>query len=688
MTEAPQENTRPQETNGPLKVQPPKLFHQNFPLQIVALLSWVLAWMVVQSLLNSKGLNAKQQVTAFVLVTATLFGATFLTRRAWFYQLLTSVNFAVSQVLFMALSVLMGTVVLQELAPADYDRIYGPTARKLIALTHSADLYRSLWFYALLSLLALAMLSVAWKRKPYPPHRIGFLLVHISTSLILLGGLWGKYSYVRAFNELRAGEPVDTFYKVKGGRILEDPVALPGFHIRLNQFTAEHYDPEYKLYAFVQPDGKGGFEKNPKAYEIKQGMKSRLPLSNLHFDVEQIIPNALDAGEFIDNPKAPEDPALRVMLGIGNPEPVIGDLFARSKRGFRRDEPGGRFAVVYQDRWSEDFAHQLRQTPPKAEKLVMNFMGKTLEHDAKVGSTWDFPAFSLKVEKFYADFAVKKDKDGSPEAYSRSQNTLEPWLELRLQAPDGTGRRVMLSAKNPGLSDQLNGPNLPKGMSLRYVREGEERQGRFVVFTREDRSVRLVENGRVTRTEPLQLNKPFIVEKGLSATPVAAMDHADYVPNFVPHPDPKEAAKFERPAVKVKIWDPSSGKSEEKWLDAKGPEGGPTAETFFDRSVGLIYQAKQTEPKDFRSELVVLDDKGSELRKKTVSVNDPMIFRGYWFYQSNYNPDDPNVSGIMMVHEPGIWLVYLGFLSLILGMVWMFYLKPVLKRRADASKGA
>ena len=235
--------TQPVATPTPA-ARPPKSFHQNNPLQIVALLSWVVAWMVAQSLLNSKGLNAKQQVTAFVAIIIAIYGAAFLTKRAWFYQLLTSVNFAVSQVLFMALSVLMGTVVLQELASADYERLYGHTARKLIALTHSADLYRSLWFYALLSLLALSMLAVAWKRRPYPPHRIGFLLVHISTSLILLGGLWGKYSYVRAFNELRAGEPADTFYKVKGGRILEDPVPLPGFHIRLNQFTAEHYDPE------------------------------------------------------------------------------------------------------------------------------------------------------------------------------------------------------------------------------------------------------------------------------------------------------------------------------------------------------------------------------------------------------------------------------------------------------------
>ena len=666
-----------------------KPFHQNSKLQILALVLWVAVWMAAQSLLNEKGFSAKQQVTAFMALAAAIYGAAFLMRREQFYQLLTSVQFAVSQILLMALAVIMGTVILQNESPEFHERFYGHFVRKSILWTHSADLYGSLWFYALLSLLALSMLAVAWKRRPYPAHRIGFLLVHISTSVILLGGLWGKYGYVRAFNELRAEEPTSTFYKMKNMRPNpEEPYPLPGFRIQLNRFTVEQYAPEYKLYAFVEPNGKGGFEKNPKAYEVKQGLKARLPLSKLHFSVEQLIPNALDAGEFVNNPNAPENPALRVMLGIGEPQPVIGDLFSRRENVSRRDEPGGRFAVMYQDRWSTDLLNQLRLKPPKAEKVVLTFRGKTTMYDAKIGSIIDFQAFSLKVEKYYPDFAVVKDKDGNPQAYNRSPKPVEPWLYLSLREPGGTPRRVLLSARNPRLSDQLNAPNLPKGLKLSYVREGEERQSRFVVFTREDQSTRLVENGHMTRSEPLQLNKPFIVEKGLSATAVAVLDHAEYISAFVPHPDPKEALKFERPVLKVKIWDPGSGRSEEKWLDAFGPDGLPRPETFLDQRIGLIYKAKDSEPRDFHSELVVLDEVGKQLAKKTVSVNDPLIFQGHWFYQSNYNPEDPSVSGIMVVREPGLWLVYVGFLCLIFGMAWMFYLKPILKRRDAVKKEA
>ncbi len=291
-----------------------RAFHQKSGLQFVALLCWAAAWMLAQSLLDAKGFNAQQQVTVFVLLATVVYGAGFIARREWFYQLLTSVQFAVSQMLLMALAVAVGMLIPQGEAPDFYASTYGPFLCKLISWSHSADLYHSLWFYALLSLLALSMAAVAWKRRPYPAHRVGFLLVHLSTSVIFLGALWGAYSSVHAYRELREGESTATFYKLENQRPgPERPYTLPDSRIQLNKATPQH-PPKFKLYAFVKPDGKGGFEKDPKAYEVAEGMKAPLPHSKLHFSVERLLPNALDAGEFINNPTAPENPALRVIL--------------------------------------------------------------------------------------------------------------------------------------------------------------------------------------------------------------------------------------------------------------------------------------------------------------------------------------------------------------------------------------
>lgn len=670
---------------------------RNFLLQALALLAWCLGWMAVQTLLERRGATAQHEVTVFLAVSLAFLGGFFLLLRRRAFNLFTSVPFAVTQVVFLALSVVLGTLILQELKGAEYASLYGPKWWGGLPLflarhAHADDVYHSLWFYGLLLLLSLSTLLVAWKRRPYPLPKAGFLLVHIAPALILAGGLMGKYGFVRAFNELHQGEPVSLFWRVKGPdpNDWKDAYGLPGFRARLEKFEVQHYDPEFKLYAFVEPDGKGGFERNPKSYEVKEGLAARLPLTWLRLKVDKAIPDAVDNGGFQEDPQAGPNPVLKLMLGLGTPEPVAGYLLADSANACRFNEPGGRFSVLFKDRFDPALAAELKPHGPSAQRLEMTFLGKTLEHDAKPGATWSFPAFELKVVKLHADFPFKQGPDG-PVVLDRIPPSLRgPWLEVRLhRLSDGADAPLFLCARTPAFSDQANAQILPPGMgmTLRYVRENEESQRRFLVYSLEDRQARLVEDGRVTRAEAWGPGKLFSIEKGLSATPLEALPHAVWHADYIANPDTKgKAPDADRanPAVQVTVTDPDAGKSETRWLTAKNPDGS-TAQgaTFLGSRVGLAYHEKDAEPKDFRSVLVIEDKDGRELARKEVSVNDPLVFRGHWFYQSNYDPKDPTVSGIMVVVEPGLWLTYLGFLSLLAGILWMFYLKPWLKRRAE-----
>ena len=51
----------------------------------------------------------------------------------------------------------------------------------------------------------------------------------------------------------------------------------------------------------------------------------------------------------------------------------------------------------------------------------------------------------------------------------------------------------------------------------------------------------------------------------------------------------------------------------------------------------VSYYPGSTRPKDFTSDLVVLDG-GKEVVKKTIEVNDPLTYKGITFYQSSYGP--------------------------------------------------
>lgn len=90
------------------------------------------------------------------------------------------------------------------------------------------------------------------------------------------------------------------------------------------------------------------------------------------------------------------------------------------------------------------------------------------------------------------------------------------------------------------------------------------------------------------------------------------------------------------------------------------------------------------DPKDLHSTLVIADPQGRELARKEVGVNDPLVYDGLAFLQSPHAARDAEASAILVVDQPGAWIAWLGYALLLVGIGWMFHLKPWLKRRAEA----
>ena len=77
--------------------------------------------------------------------------------------------------------------------------------------------------------------------------------------------------------------------------------------------------------------------------------------------------------------------------------------------------------------------------------------------------------------------------------------------------------------------------------------------------------------------------------------------------------------------------------------------------------------APQT-PKSFKSSLEVLEN-GAVVASRTVMVNAPFSYRGYVFYQANYDPDDLSWSALQVVKDPGVPVVYSGFILMMAGLL-------------------
>lgn len=622
-------------------------FHENLPRQLLALAAWAGLWLALEALFRRSGLDDRQQLAAQLGILAAGGVALALAAAQPLARLLTSVRFAVAQGVL-----LVGATLVAALAAAPGQ---APGAGAPWPAQHPCD---RLWFSALLALLAVSALAVTWKRRPFNLTRMGFLLVHLAPSVVLLGALWGRFEGVRARVRLEPGAAVDQLIPAPGRK----PFRLPGFSLRLEP-AAGAGGP--RLYAFtpgapaapVLPVGEAG---------------ATLAAGRFRVDLAQALPDAVETGQIAENPAAPANPALQVVLGLGLEAPLVGNLFARDPVRSRQDEPGGGFAVVFRETWDDSLPAALGPAPPRDETLELASGGRTLRHSGKAGEDWKLPGFTLKVIRIYPDFAVRPGSDGGPEAYSRSEVPREPWAQLDLVPDSGPVRRLLLSARHPALSDQLNAPNLPAGTTLHYLRTGEEAQRRFVLFTRNDQRVRLLEDGRVVRGEPLVLGRPFIVEPGRSVTASALLERAE--PVFAPNPGPAQGAGH--PVLRARVSEPGSGAAEERWL-----EPGTEPAWFLGGRVGLGFREPPPGAGAPWPELLLLDPLGHELARKALAPGEDLRLRGFRILALAPAPDDPWGFQVEVAREPGLGLMAAGCACLLLGSAWMFYLKPVLKRR-------
>lgn len=95
------------------------------------------------------------------------------------------------------------------------------------------------------------------------------------------------------------------------------------------------------------------------------------------------------------------------------------------------------------------------------------------------------------------------------------------------------------------------------------------------------------------------------------------------------------------------------------------------------------YQGTQS-PATFRSK-IRLDEKEIE-----ISMNEPLVHKGFTFYQSSYIPADPRptISVFSVNRDPGRWIKYLGSILLVLGSALLFTVKWIKRKMAGRLKGS
>ncbi len=153
-----------------------------------------------------------------------------------------------------------------------------------------------------------------------------------------------------------------------------------------------------------------------------------------------------------------------------------------------------------------------------------------------------------------------------------------------------------------------------------------------------------------------------------------------YLPDFVMDTSTKVAisrsAMPNNPAIEVELKDKKS-KAKTFWVFARFPD----MHQEIDKDFKFIYHWVGRRPKDFISKVTILKG-GQEIMRRDIRVNEPLRFGGYTFFQSTYDNAALKWSGLQVVKDPGVPVVYLGFFLLISGLTVIFYLNPLIRHPA------
>ncbi len=162
----------------------------------------------------------------------------------------------------------------------------------------------------------------------------------------------------------------------------------------------------------------------------------------------------------------------------------------------------------------------------------------------------------------------------------------------------------------------------------------------------------------------------------------------------------KPPAKEERrrPAVRVQLEGPGR-RSEPEWLlfgeqrrvrigDQTAVVGYESPEKALPFRVTLLRFNDESYPGSRMASTyestVRIDDPERGSFETLISMNHPLHYRGFVFFQSSFVEGRPMLSIFSVARAPGLPLVYLGVALVALGIVWMFYVKPYLAKRQAA----
>lgn len=575
-------------------------------------------------------------------------------KRIW--DFFCSVKLAVIIIIVSAVICGVGTMILQQKTPAEYASKYGKGVASFLQVTQLTDVFHSYWFTALLLLLCTNLTCCTIKRWRNTIMQLGFISTHLSIILILIGAVIGFHFGEKGGVNVPVGQSANFYYKFS-----DSQRASLSFSVFCDDFILEKHPPKIELFSYV----KSRHFQNTLTTEV--GKEQKIPKSPYLVTVKEYIPDAEFRQQPINVSNELKNPAVFVQLFSSEKVSVEGWLISTSRNQYVDEEKDLKVQYLWA-KSTEEFERMSTNVGKQQPVFSVNEKEKGIhrEFPAEVGKVFNLEGtdYKIKVAQFVLDFTNK----AKPLQEQRPEN---PAIQLEINGPDGTEQRWVF-AKYPDWDEMhpTKYKNLkftcivPEGLAfvtntLRIIQAPDGKQV-FSYFKEE----------RLSRTESFELGKRYDI--GQTGQQVAI---AKFYPNFGFKEEViKKSDEVKNPALYVEI-DGPKGKFTD-WVFSNAQASTP----YPDGNFFLLYKQEGDVIKDFKSKLRIVED-GKTVVEKTIEVNDPLKYKGYAFYQSSYDPQGGKYTGLQVSKDPGIPVVYAGFSIMCFGIIFIFYIKPFLRRK-------
>jgi cytochrome c biogenesis protein ResB len=539
--------------------------------------------------------------------------------------------------------------------------------------------YNSRWFDALLIFFGLNLICCTIRRFKRKLSQAGFITTHIGVMVILIGGLMSRN--LKLEGQLIIPEGESRNYLLLDHNVLRASVEQDGKTI------AREYDTHY--------DKTGG------RTDVRD--RFRLPEAGIVMVVDQYYPDFRTERVLADDGPEP-NPALDLEVVDWSGE-TKESLFARG--GEHRELKIGAASVNFvATSDAATLADELgKPGPVTTERLGVVEVGLaggrriTIPVDGGLGRPTPIAGTEVvvTVEGFFPHFTVAEERYAS-----RSANLANPAVVVDVAGPGGAHERHLLLVDHRDLN-AVHREGAPITATTSYRFPGERPpavQGRVKFVLGPGGELHYITGGegfaerRGMATEGQPITYP---EAGAQLQVARLIERARLTERVW------NGGREERnPAIHVRFEPDGAvgGEAVEQWVT----QGMPHPVTIGDRTVTVDYSWKRhdlgfavaledfreiTYPgismaQSFESDVVVTGPEEQFDRK--ISMNNPLKFQGYKIFQSSFQRGERETSIFSVANDPGVPVVYTGFLILILGFILIFFVKPYLVRASGARR--